>query len=956
MTKIFTFPRKRKALPLFLFLLAISATPLVSTAAPGQPASKNPAARTESSGSSHTDTLALASLPGNRDGIWSQKISVGYGETEKSTATGSITRISAEGLERLPGESVLSSLQGRVAGLQISESDEDGLSIQLRGQNTLSVDNPPLFIVDGAVFPVRVISGTGAQLNPLSGVRSADIETIEILKDGDATAIYGAKAANGVIIITTKKGSQGRVRISAEGNVGFSQVTKRIDLLNVDEYLDFRQKALNLDGIAPTVENAYDILLWGNKYHTDWQKEMLGNVAKVYNAQLSIAGGNEYTNFSAGLGYYETGLVVFDNNDDKFRRINARLAVNHQSADRRFIFSTSILYSAVKTVTTGLSPQSYITSAPNQPLYNEDGSIYWVPDNSSFSNPLRFKSVYTENILNNFIGNMSVGYQVFTGFQAKVDIGYTKNFSDEFGSYGNDYYNPHAVNAMKNRAFYGNSNSEVVSIEPQFNYSRTFGKSQVSALLGLTWQSVVSKKSTFNVQDFPSEALFRDPASAAVKGSIESAFSQYKYASVFMRVTYDYMNRYIVNGVLRRDGSSRFARGHRFGNFWSIGGAWIFSRERFFNVPFISFAKLRGSYGVTGNDQVGDFLFLETYTTSPYPYDGGSGLYQELLADPEFSWEVTKKAELALDLGFFSDRLLATISFFDNRSDNLIVPYTLPTQTGFSSLRTNLNGAVIQNRGLEIELSSTNMVKKDFRWTTSFNISFLDNNLLSYPDLENSPYANTYKLGKSINIARAYRYLGIDRETGVPLVEDVNGDGAIDATNDKVFLGETDVRFYGGLFNTVKYKGFQLDVVFTFARQPYRVGWLANYFYPVGYIGKNVPREIAYNSWTPDNKDAKYPGLATSVAASSARGYAYYYHYTESEVKYDDASYIRLQNLGLTYTIPASLTKRMGVSSVRVYAKGQNLLTFSKYGSWDPQTGNAVPPTQTIVIGAKFTF
>ncbi|MDR0430314.1 MAG: SusC/RagA family TonB-linked outer membrane protein [Tannerellaceae bacterium] len=884
-----------------------------------------------------------------------ETVSIGYGETLRSLSTSSITSVNTDNLEKMPGETVLSSLQGRVAGLLINENEEGGVNIQFRGQNSLVVDNTPLFIVDGAVFPVRFLSGSGAKLNPLSGVQSTDIEKIEILKDADATAIYGAKAANGVVMITTKKGSAGKTRVSAEGSVGFSRVTKRIDLLNVDEYLNIRQKALNLDGITPTEANAYDLLLWGNKYKTDWQKELLGNTARVYQGQLSVAGGNDYTSFSCGLGYYQTGLAIFDDNDDKYKRINARMSINHQSANKRFNLVMSTLYSSVKTVTTGLSPQSYIVTAPNQPLYDDKGSVYWIPDNSDFYNPLRFKSVYTENILNNILGNLSLRYEILTGLQAKIDLGYTKTFSNEFGSYGNGYLNPYANNSYKNQAYYGDSNSEVLSVEPQFNYSCIFGKGRLTALLGFTWQSAETEKSEFSVQDFPSEALFRDPASASVKNTIESSFGQYKYASVFSRLTYDFRNKYVINGIIRRDGSSRFAAGNQYGTFWSIGGAWLFSREKFFNIPFVSFAKLRGSYGATGNDQVGDFLFLETYTSTSYAYDETTGLYQDLLADPAFSWEVTKKAELALDLGFFKDKLIAAISLFDNRSNNLIVPYPLPSQTGFASLRTNLNEAKIQNRGLEIELSSTNISTKDFKWTSSFNISFLDNNLLEYPNLENSPYATSYEIGRSINLVRAYKYLGVDRETGVPLVQDTNGDGSI-TTDDKIFTDETDTRFYGGLFNTFKYKGFVLDVAITFVNQPYRLGWLNNYPYPVGYINKNVPRELAMNSWTPENPDAKYPGLATSYAATSERGYAYVYHYRQSDAAYSDASYIRLQNVGLTYMIPSKISGKVGIQNLRVYAKVQNLLTITGYDSWDPQTGNAVPPTQTFIFGAKLSF
>jgi TonB-linked SusC/RagA family outer membrane protein len=872
--------------------------------------------------------------------------------------TGSISKIEADRPEAMPGDNVMEAMKGRAAGVVVSENGDGEMTVEIRGGNSLNGSNPPLFVVDGVPFPARIISAANAAgfKNPLTGIKSADVEKIEILKDADATAIYGAKGANGVVLITTRKSNESRIRVDADVSAGFSKVMKKIDFLSTEEYLTFRQKALNADGLTPNMTNAYDILLWGNEHHTDWQKELMGNAAEVYNGQLNIAGGNANTKFSIGLGMYQTGVTLFEDSDDKFQRLNGRLSIQHTSPDQRFYLNGSMLYSYVTTENKGFSTQvrAGVTNAPNQPVYDDDGEVYWVPDNPDFSNPARYRHAYAENKISNLIGSFSMGYKFVENLEAKIDLGYSKIYNDEYGYYSNKYLNPYATSQYRDRAFFGNSSADIISAEPQVNYSVLVGDGRLSALLGATWQSQNDVNIYSDLWDFSSEMLFRDPSAAAVIYDVKGGSSEYRYASLFGRLSYDWKSKYVFNGVLRRDGSSRFYRNHRFGNFWSLGTGWIFSREKFFNMPAVNYGKLRASYGSTGNDNVGNYMYLETYTSTTYPYDGVSGLYPDQVANPVFSWEITKKAEAALELGLFGNRLQVTAAAYLNRSNNLITAYPLPGQTGFGSLRSNLSDAVIQNKGVEIELTSTNLSAKDVYWSTSFNVTIPQNRLVSYPGIELSSYSNTYQVGKSLEITRLYRFTGIDRETGMPAVEDVNGDGAIDASADKQFLKDQDYDLYGGLHNSIRYKGFQLDFIFQFAVQPYKLGWLSEYFYPLGYINRNVPKEIADNTWTTDNPDGRYPGLTTTT--TSRLGYAYYYYYTESDAVYSDASYVRLKNISLTYTLPAGVLKKMRMNDLKLYVKGQNLLTFSGYDGWDPETANYIPPSQTVIFGAKISF
>lgn len=861
------------------------------------------------------------------------------------TQTGNVFNIGSEVIEQEQTINTVNSLKGRVAGVTT-----DGGNIQVRGELF-----HPLYVVDGVPLPTQFVNSS-SQSNPLNAYNSSNVEKIEILKDADATAIYGGKGANGVVLITTKNvKNTDYLNVTASASIGITGVNTWYDFLSTEEYLDFRQKAFAADGITPDAENAYDLLIWGDKYHTDWQKEFVGKIGKVYTGNLSIAAGNDKTRFFVNTDYYESGNVYLAEDDDKAKRINTRILVNHFGFNGRLQFNASLAFNTFNSKSRGLDPDSYVVYAPNQPTLNDDGSLYWL--NSSVINPLRSKYANVTNKNTTILGNFQLSYRLFSELEVKVDAGYTRNTGDQLQTYSQEYLNPYADNSYKNRLLAGDSYSEIFLVEPQLNYSKLFGKGVVSAFVGATLQTESATSDDFELRDFPVESLFRNYASAAVKYSVASGTREKKYASLFGRVTYDYNNRYIFSTVLRRDGSSIFAKGNRFGNFWSFSGSWIFSKESFIhdNLRFLNYGKLRATHGVTGNDNVAAFLFLNAYSVSTYPYAGNSGLYLSQVANPDFSWEVTRKSEISLDLALFNNRLQINSAFYRNQSHNFIGGVPLASQAGLTEYKNNIPEATIRNQGLEIDLLSTNISTKGFQWLTTLMLTVPQNNtLLKYDDLANSSYANSFVVGKSLNIKRLYRYTGINPENGVPTVEDYNGDGKITSTDDMQFIDDTDPDFYGGLQNTFRYKGLQLDIFLYYEKRPFQEGYLKTFYYPAGYIGRNILREFATDYWSPENPNGKYPGLTTTT--SSEIGKAYYNYYTESDAIFCDASYISLKNVALSYFLPKSITNKLKVRSVQLYARGENLKTFSKFNQWDPQTGTAIPPFRTIVVGAKLAF
>ena len=419
----------------------------------------------------------------------------------------------------------------------------------------------------------------------------------------------------------------------------------------------------------------------------------------------------------------------------------------------------------------------------------------------------------------------------------------------------------------------------------------------------------------------------------------------YKYESGFGRLGYDWDGKYLISGNIRRDGSSRFGPDRQFGTFGSIAGAWIFSMEPFAKelFPWLSFGKIKTSYGTIGNDRIQDYQYEATWRSSVgASYGGIAGIVPTRIANADIQWEVTKKLDAAIELGFLKDRLFFAADLYRNRSGNLLGSTPLASQAGATSYYNNLPG-LVQNKGIELELTSTNIKTRDFTWSTSINATVPQNKLLSFPNLKSTTYANTYVVGQSLNLAPAYHFTGFTN--GIATVEDVNKDGVItsglaaNGKGDVIIAGNTDPKIYGGLNNTFRYKGFQLDILFQgVKRQGYDVLGVApgkNY---------NMPEYLL-------NTPFKYTATA-GTAASNA-----YNYYAGSDAAFGDASFIRLKNVSLAYNVPAKLLKRMKLDAFQLYMHGQNLLTITHYKGLDPETqAFNLPPLKMLIAGIRVTF
>ena len=902
-------------------------------------------------------------------------INAGYYNVIDKERTGSISRIDAKIIEKQPVSNPLQTMQGRMPGIYITQYTGvpgSNFQVRIRGTNSLASGNNPLYLIDGVPFISETLSGhmTGRDLygdtheqggnqiagtSPLNALNPNDIESIEILKDADATAIYGSRGANGVILITTKKGKAGKLKVDINIKSGISKVSRRIKLLNTEQYISMRMQAVTNDGNG-IQSTEYDINgTWDMNRYTDWQKVLIGGSAKMTDVNASISAGNNETQFLFSAGYNDQGTVFLG--DDLARRFSTHFSVSHTTPNKKFNTRLSTSYSINNSniVARDLT-LSALLLAPNAPkLYDANGKINW--ENSTWQNPLaELENRFTSNTYN-LLTNVELGFEIIKGLRFKANVGLNDIRNAETQTNLSTSTRPSANFTPSNYSSLSTGTNTTRSwiAEPQMNYETKVGKGKLAILIGGTYQYRESEVNRGRYKGFPSNALIYNRNSATSLQEFFNGYSEYKYAAVYGRANYNWDEKYILNITGRRDGSSRFGPGRKFANLGAAGFAWIFSNENFAtnNIPFLSFGKLRGSYGLTGNDQIGDYLYLDTYGSGTQ-YQGISTLGPTQLFNPDFGWEVNKKLEGAIDLGFLNDRILFTAAYFSNRSSNQLVSYRIAGTTGFSSVLQNFQ-ATVQNKGLEIELATVNFIRNSFKWTTSLNITFPRNELVSFPNLQSSSYANTYIIGKPLNIQKAYHYLGVDPATGFYHVEDVNGDGQFNS-EDKKSVFEFVQNFYGGISNNLSFKGVQLDIFFQFVNQkgqlPY-FGAGGGKFDPVTGYG-NIPAMLLGSSvfdgrWHSSGDHATRTYFTRSAAAEYPN-----ILFANSDAVEGEISFIRLKNISISYQVPDKLLR--GVKG-RIYLQGQNLLTFTNYTGLDPETGSFIlPPLTTYVAGLQITF
>lgn len=917
---------------------------------------------------------------------------VAYGQaTNQRLSTGSIAKISAAEIEKQPITNVLQALSGQVPGLLITQSSGSpgaGIAVQIRAATSLptvvsgvpATGTSPLYIVDGVPFLSEPAYSAGGNtvgflkpsygVSPLNAINPSDIENIEILKDADATAIYGSRGGNGVVLITTKKGKPGKTKLDVNLSKGISYVSNlhRVKNMTLEQYLEVRRAAFANSAIVPTATSAPDLMIWNTNNATDFEKVLMGETAQTTDASTSFSGGSTQTNFLLSGTYHKETTVI--PGDYSYERGALHLAVEHNSLDRKFTAKISSMLVLDKNNNVSRLGQStdlaYIsfTQAPNFPLYDETGqNLYWINQSAtSYQNPLKFLYQPYEAKNNNLIGSINLKYSPIDNLNIRLNSSYNKLVADAKNLNMSKSISPFTT-TLPSAAFQQNT-AATWNVEPMADYTLNIGQGKLNILGGATFQS--------NQYDQPFYIIGTNYTSDALLNSISNAGtvrtynfeSDYKYQSVFGRLNYNWQNKYIANLNYRYDGSSKFGKNNRFGSFGSAALAWIFTQEKWMKdkVAFLSYGKLRTSYGITGNDQIPNYLYLDTYSTSNYTYGGISGVNPTKLANPDLKWEVNKKLEIAMDLGFFKDRVLVTGAYYVNNTDNPLVSSPVTGVTGFTSMYANMP-ARIQQKGLEFTLSTQNIKAKDFSWTTNFNISFNKSTLVSFPTIANTAYINYMVVGQEMSTIYARKYIGISADTKMPLFLDANNNGstslnesglADNGLGDYVAVGKSNPDFFGGMNNSLSYKDFQLDFLFQFTGKSSK--YSIDYYTGIAPPGYNA---INMSSYAYDLFKLTDGKIATRTAGINTDGTAYnsYYKYTQSDAMLSNGAYLRLKNVALSYRFKNDWIKAMHLGSAQVFLQGQNLLTFTNFKGYDPESpASNIPPLTTFVAGLKFSF
>jgi TonB-linked SusC/RagA family outer membrane protein len=897
-----------------------------------------------------------------------ETVVIAYGTTSLRKSTGSVSSVTAQEISKQPVANPLAALPGRISGAVIAQDNGmpgSAVKIQIRGQGSLSQGEVPLFIIDGVPFTnfnggspatdnlnAFGVTASNGGISPFSMINPNDIERIDVLKDADATSIYGSRGANGVIIITTKKGKAGKTVVNANFYQGTGKVSHFIPMLNLDQYLAMRREAFANSNQTPTAANAPDLTVWDTTKATDWQRFLLGGTAHTTDAQVGISGGTGGTRFLFNSAYHRETTVFPGNNQSK--RLSFRLNAEHTTLDNKFNIGVMVSYASDVTNLIGEDLTTLYNLPPNFPLYNADGSLYWL---SGYTNPLgRLKKTY-KGVGNNLIGNLSLRYTILPGLNLKATLGYTHTDLDQKKQ--NPLSSDAPTSGSGSYSYFADNKAGNYIIEPTLDYTYKPGEGRLTVLAGASLQSNTADGYSIYAYNYSNEALLGTMTAAGTLRPDYNNVQRYKYAAGFGRLTYDYRGKYIINANFRRDGSSRFAPANRFNNFGSVGAAWIFSEESFArNLSFLSFGKLRGSIGTSGNDQISNYLYLNLYNAGIALLGNGTLNPQPILSNEDIKWESRRKYDIGIDLGFWKDRILLTANYYQTRSGNQISLFSMPTQMGLSTKTGNIP-AVITNTGVELDLHTTIIKTKELEWRSALNVTFNRNKLLKWPGLEKSFYASSYVIGQPLNVSQLYHFKGIDPATGVAMYEDKDGSGGALTSSGDRYVMPMGNPYYGGFINTISYKGFQVDVTLQFNHRKGKTNLFPSSV-PVGGITNQTT--MVLDRWMKPGDEALYPAYKTTATD---------FNYAASDVTWGNASFAKLRSASIAYMVPKAWIKRLKMADCTISVQGQNLFLFSKNKYlYDPETTFSggpsgigtgtlvpvVPPLRTIVFGINCSF
>lgn len=891
-------------------------------------------------------------------------VAVGYGTMKKSDLTGSVASVKGDALAEIPGATVGQALQGRTAGVVVQQqtgAPGSAIQIRIRGNNSIMGSNDPLWVVDG--FPV----------SSANMVNLSDIETIDVLKDASATAIFGSRGANGVVIVTTKRGKAGKSKITYEGSFGIQRLRKKFDMCNAQEYMQL-MNIQQLNDFGSEYFSQEEINSAGEG--TDWQ-DLVYRDAPIHNHAFNFSGGNDKTKFALGLSYFDQQGIVINSG---YKKISLR-----NSLDHRFSKYLSISFNSVMSRTTredkddvgGLRGNNVLHAAfcapPTVGPYNEDGTYRELNMDYPFSatgfiNPIAFLNEKNRNWYSNRImSNLAFTINPIEDLTIRIG-GNVENTEYRWDRYDTSKY-PNSAG----EAGISIHNSLELTSNNTISYDKTIGKHSFSVMGGSTYEQYkytpVSITGTGYINDILESY---DIGSADVLGIPSSSYTEWRLLSFLGRANYSYDGKYLATFTFRKDGSSRYSEGNKWGSFPSAALAWKVSKEEFMqNLGFISNLKLRAGYGKTGStaiDAYSTINLLESVSTilDKQYYTGfepGSSYPGNL------KWETTGQTNIGFDLGLFDNKIQLVADYYVKNTTDLLNNVQMPTSSGYT--KTIKNIGKMQNKGFELQLDAFVLNRKDFKWNISSNISFNRNKVVELSGGEDiagtwysltwmGDYVNLIREGQPFGIFYGYKEAGYD-DTGKILYWNADGEKVLKSSlseNDRTYIGDPNPDFTYSINSTMNYK----DFTFSFYIQGVQGNDImclstgsANYDY--GW-GLNNFKEVLYDHWTPQNTDAKYPIISSTNTYAISDRFVY------------DGSYIRLKNVELAYTIPVEKLGVKWLNKGQVYVSGQNLVTITNYPWSDPDVNSrggsssinqgidhfSYPTAKSLTVGVRFDF
>jgi TonB-linked SusC/RagA family outer membrane protein len=895
----------------------------------------------------------------------------GYGTALKRELTGNIAKIRSEDIKNMPVTSFDQAMQGKAAGVQITAGNGklgQAVQIRVRGQSSVSASNEPLMVIDGIPATQNNLGSFGGATNPLTDINPQDIESIEILKDASAAAIYGARAANGVVLVTTKRGKAGRTAVTYGYQYGTSKPTKKVEFLNTEQYLKlYRQAAANsdrIDGYDAADPDSYTTYMEGffktyglgtvgtpQQADTRWG-DLAYQKAPMQQHDMNISGGNDKTTFYISGQYLDQSGILIGN---QLNRISGRINLDHQATKWLKVGANLGLSRSLNKRLSGDTsfdnPVQIVALSPFTPATDPNTGLPTGTPPGDLNLPYYYNPIVN---IGNLIYNTTT-HRNLSSVYAQATILKGLKFRTEFALDLLDQQEELYSNSktQRNSGAPGGEGSNLFTRVENYNtnnyftYNLGLGKNLIDLTAGMSYQQSQTKTNFTQGQDFPSDA-YKTIASAARKTDGSSSQTDFRFLSYFARANYKFAGKYLLGVSVRSDGSTRFGRENRYGFFPAASLGWIVSEEGFLkNKNAISFLKVRASYGRTGNAEIGNFPQLGLFIGDAN-YGGSPGQRPSQLANPALSWETTDQFDGGIDFGLFNDRLTGEIDIYDKQTSGLLLNVNVPGTTGFSTQVRNVGK--LTNRGVELVLN-TDVVRGAFRWKTSINFSANRNKITDLQgQIIEGGLSNMSRAveGQPLGTYFTAEYAGVDPANGNALWYKNDKEGSRETTSSysqakRAVVGSPLPKWIGGITNTFSYKGFDLSVFFN--------GVFGNKlnFYGVGrYSSANARFEDnqtvdQLDAWTKENPNTKTPEARlffNNGAQPSSRFI-------------QDGTFVRLRNVTLAYNFPKTLLTKAKIQNLRVYVTGQNLFTWTHYTGWDPEV-NADVVVTNIAQGYDF--